>query len=175
MVASVKRNKNDQMQKNCLSSLYFWEELNIFDYHLNTRVDNIHGEEIYGILNFQTKKEKSEEGFYYFKYISLYDHKKEIFVTYGTDNTFKLWKRFIKEKTNKFNGNKKFEIQEYNQPQEEKILYFWNCFYENGYKNLMINDMCYIYDEVKKTDFLCFTIQNGVAIWVLFFNNFLII
>ena len=64
MVASVKRNKNDQMQKNCLSSLYFWEELNLFDYHLNTRVDSIHGEEIYGILNFQTKNEKTDEGFY---------------------------------------------------------------------------------------------------------------
>ena len=60
MVTSVKRHKNEQNEKNSLSSLYFWEELNLFDYHLNTRVDNIHGEEINGIVNFLSKNEKSE-------------------------------------------------------------------------------------------------------------------
>lgn len=45
---SIQRlNKNDNS-----SSLYFWEELKLFDYHLNTRVENIHAGEVKGIISF---------------------------------------------------------------------------------------------------------------------------
>lgn len=60
MVTSVMRTKVDQQSHNSLCSLYFWDETNVFEYHLNTRIDNIHGDSISGILNFQRKKNNSE-------------------------------------------------------------------------------------------------------------------
>ena len=60
MVTSVMRSKTDQKSQNSLCSLYFWDETNVFDYHLNTRIDNIHGESIYGIVHIQRKTENPE-------------------------------------------------------------------------------------------------------------------
>lgn len=65
MVTSVMRSKTDKKNQNSLSSLYFWDEINNCDYHLNTRIDNIHGERICGIINFKRRKENSE-GFFMF-------------------------------------------------------------------------------------------------------------
>ena len=63
MVTSVMRIKIDQQSQNSLCSLYFWDETNVFEYLLNTRIDNIHGDSIYGILNFKRKKNDSEGSF----------------------------------------------------------------------------------------------------------------
>ena len=74
-------------------------------------------------------------------------------------------------KESKFKENIKLEIKNNVEKQDENILYFWNCYLENGYKNFEINDICYLYDEKLHNDLLCFTIQNGVAIWVQKHNN----
>ena len=55
---------------------------------------------------------------------------------------------------------------ENNSYKEEQTQFFWNCFYETDFKNNFINDLCYFYDETKKSEFLCLTIQNGFALWV---------
>lgn len=60
MMTAVNKAKKDGVNQNSSSSLYFWEELNLFDYGLNTRVDNIHGDEIFGIVNLQRNNEKTE-------------------------------------------------------------------------------------------------------------------
>ena len=67
MVTSVMRTKIDQPSQNSLCSLYFWDETNVFEYLLNTRIDNIHGDSISGILNFQRRKNNSEGTFFIIK------------------------------------------------------------------------------------------------------------
>lgn len=60
LVMSIKRFN----QENEACALLFWEELNSFDFHLNTRVENIHGSDICKIIYFETQS--SQSIFFYF-------------------------------------------------------------------------------------------------------------
>ena len=66
------------------------------------------------------------------------------------------------DKPSKFKENNKLEIKNADEKQNENMIYFWNCYFENSYKDFEIFDMSYIQGK----EFLCFTVQNGVAIWV---------
>lgn len=55
--------------------------------------------------------------------------------------------------------------------ENENSINYWNCYMETGYKECEIYHIAYIKQEKFGRDALCFTVKNGVVLWVSFMFN----
>ncbi|KAL4439325.1 hypothetical protein ABPG74_016988 [Tetrahymena malaccensis] len=115
---TVSERNEDQISLSCLK---FWQENQNLNYDCNTRIEYAHGAHIYDAVCFFSHKSNT--------------HK---FITYGSDNKFKIWKKYTRIAPNSKSG----EVKVYE--------YFWNCEFEGSYKNKKILGVQhYLNDEDK--------------------------
>lgn len=85
------------------------------------------------------------------------------FVTYGTDRLLKFWKKQQKENKISFNPHNNNKSSH---NFESFTSYYWGIHHENSYKNLIINDICYL----NSCECLCSTVENSIIFMVIFKN-----
>ncbi|KRX00056.1 WD40-repeat-containing domain [Pseudocohnilembus persalinus] len=106
LCAASQSEQQDQFS-NTLSSLRFLEEKDQNgQFELITKIEKPHGEKIYGVQNYFSVSQMSN-----------------IFITYGSDNKIKFWKKF------------KAQTSQKRQQQEDSVRYYWNCYREENYKD----------------------------------------